>query len=140
MPVLYYHRNLYVTEGPLFQAGGVFRCPSGLSCFLFVFNSCIGLSMLLYEKISIPNISNLEYDLSILLKIKSNGGVALPSHIKFVLLVLNSKYMTAPFELLLVLINAIQSFIIGLQCRSIHTHPFPGAISLKSNHFFPNSK
>ncbi len=31
LQVLYYHGNLYVTG--LMQAGGVFRCPSGLSCF-----------------------------------------------------------------------------------------------------------
>ncbi len=34
LPVLYYHGNLYVTEGEkgLRQAGGVFCCLSGLSC------------------------------------------------------------------------------------------------------------
>ncbi len=32
LPVLYFHGNLYVTEG-LMQAGGVFCCVSGLSCF-----------------------------------------------------------------------------------------------------------
>ncbi len=31
LPLLYYHGNIYVTEGA--YAGGVFRCPSGLSCF-----------------------------------------------------------------------------------------------------------
>ncbi len=34
-PVLYYHDNLYVTEGA-YADGGVFRCPSGLSCIKIV--------------------------------------------------------------------------------------------------------
>ncbi len=32
LPVLYYHGNLYVTE-MAYAGGGVFRCPSGVSCF-----------------------------------------------------------------------------------------------------------
>ncbi len=38
LPVLYYHGNLYVTEGA-YAGGRGFRCPSGLSCFFFFFTS-----------------------------------------------------------------------------------------------------
>ncbi len=33
LPVAYYHLNLDVTKENLFS-GGVFRCPSGLFCFI----------------------------------------------------------------------------------------------------------
>ncbi len=57
LPVLYYHGNLYVTEG-VFQAGGVFRCPSGLSC---CFENCFDLHNICQgDKVGYNNINGLK--------------------------------------------------------------------------------
>ena len=105
-----------------------------------MFNSNIGPNMAPLRDIKLQNLGDLEFDLSRLLKVKSNGAVTLP--IYDILLVSNSNFLPNSHRLGVMATQKkfLLSLIIRAKFRPTHTHPYPRATFFKIEWFAPGSQ